>query len=162
MALVVVATRLSDGAEHRFRAGPLEPALLASCAIPGLFPPVTIAGEGYIDGGVTANAPIAAAVAAGAQRCIVFDLWSPLDCGPRGRTIFHVALRAVQIMGRQRTLFELACPPGGLEVLHVPLVCDRPVPLDDLSQTDHLIEVGHRTAVDALTSVRRPPAPPPA
>lgn len=32
--------------------GPLVPALLASCAVPGLFPPVSIDGEAYRDGGV--------------------------------------------------------------------------------------------------------------
>lgn len=156
--LVVVATRLDDGSEHRFTRGPLEPALMASCAIPGMFPPVDIDGHGFIDGAVTAGAPIGAAIDAGARTCIVFDLWSPLDCGRRGRSVFHVAQQAVQIMGRQRTLYELACPPPEIEMVHVPLPCEQPVPLDDLTRSDDLIRTGYdlgRAAIEPFLSKAR-------
>lgn len=42
-------------------------AILASAAIPGLFPRVDIEGEPYVDGGVAANAPIQPAMTAGAE-----------------------------------------------------------------------------------------------
>ncbi|MGH9081157.1 MAG: patatin-like phospholipase family protein [Acidimicrobiales bacterium] len=56
-ALWVCASRRSDGARVVFgRAGspsaPLAAAVLASCAIPGYFAPVTIGGVEYFDGGV--------------------------------------------------------------------------------------------------------------
>ncbi|MDP9398667.1 MAG: patatin-like phospholipase family protein, partial [Actinomycetota bacterium] len=38
--------------EHWFVRGPLVPAVLASCAVPGLLPPVRIAGRHYLDGGL--------------------------------------------------------------------------------------------------------------
>jgi predicted acylesterase/phospholipase RssA len=41
--------------------------LLASAAIPGIFPPVQIAGETYVDGGVVLNTPLAPAIEAGAD-----------------------------------------------------------------------------------------------
>jgi len=40
--------------------------IMASAAIPGLFPPVTVAGEFYVDGGTVMNTPLKCAIEAGA------------------------------------------------------------------------------------------------
>jgi len=42
-------------------------ALRASCAIPGIFPPVTIAGVNYADGGLVVNTPLKPAIDCGAR-----------------------------------------------------------------------------------------------
>src|ERR1700687_2518939 len=63
--LAVVATDLNAGKPAVFRAGELTPALLASTAIPGLFPSVRIAEREYLDGGVVDNPPLNVAVEAG-------------------------------------------------------------------------------------------------
>jgi NTE family protein len=52
-----VATDLATGKATAFDSGPLIPALLASSAIPGMLPPVTINGRRYIDGLASANLP---------------------------------------------------------------------------------------------------------
>ncbi|MBI3969100.1 MAG: patatin-like phospholipase family protein [Chloroflexi bacterium] len=58
--LTVVATRARDGAPVFLREGPLVPAVLASAAIPLIFPPVLIDGEYLVDGGVSCPVPEAA------------------------------------------------------------------------------------------------------
>src|SRR5699024_10762152 len=45
-------------------------AVTASCAIPGVFPPVEMAGEHYVDGGIRANLPTDIAYGLGARRVI--------------------------------------------------------------------------------------------
>ena len=62
----VVATDLETGAAVLLSQGDPTPALLASCAIPGIFPPVEIDGRRYIDGGVSAVTAIPEAVLLGA------------------------------------------------------------------------------------------------
>ncbi len=52
-------------------------ALLASCAIPGVFPPVEIDGRTLIDGSVADDQPIAAAAALGADEIYVLPTPSP-------------------------------------------------------------------------------------
>src|SRR5690242_17576547 len=47
-----VAASIERAAEHWFTSGPLEEAILASCAVPGLLPAVEIDGEHFIDGGI--------------------------------------------------------------------------------------------------------------
>src|SRR5436305_6555519 len=52
IAFQCVAASVERAAEHWFADGPLADAVLASCAVPGIFPPVPIDGEHFIDGGI--------------------------------------------------------------------------------------------------------------
>lgn len=54
----VVAVRLSDGQRMVFDSGELVPAIMASTAIPGIFPPYRIGEELYVDGGVLEYLPV--------------------------------------------------------------------------------------------------------
>ncbi|GIU84581.1 MAG: hypothetical protein KatS3mg008_1356 [Acidimicrobiales bacterium] len=153
--LTIVATALEDGSEVRFSSGRIEPVLLASCAVPGMFPPVQIDGRWFVDGAVTANTPVSAAIEAGAQGCVVFDLWSPIACSAKGRDLFHLVQQSIQIMGRQRTLFELSCPLANVQIHHVSFVCDKPIPLDDLSHTAELLRMGYEIGRSIRSARRR-------
>src|SRR5262249_51635159 len=64
--LHVVAPDLAPGGPVLLSAGDSVTALLATCAFPGVFPPVTIAGRRLIDGGVSADTPILQAESLGA------------------------------------------------------------------------------------------------
>jgi len=55
--LTITATNLTKGKADYFTAGPLMPAVLASCCVPVLFNPVQVNGEVYVDGGITDNLP---------------------------------------------------------------------------------------------------------
>jgi NTE family protein len=68
---VAVATDLATGEPVALDRGPLEPALRASIALPGLLPPVTIAGRCLVDGSLSANLPVAEAVRRGAT-----EIWA--------------------------------------------------------------------------------------
>ncbi|NHI20650.1 patatin-like phospholipase family protein [Phycicoccus endophyticus] len=70
---------------------PLERAVAASCAVPGVFPAVEVAGRRYVDGGLRtiANADLAA----GHARVLVL---SPYPVGPRMRDLPRMQLRALR------------------------------------------------------------------
>jgi NTE family protein len=72
--LAVVATDLNAGKPAVFRSGALTPALLASTAIPGLFPSVRISDREHLDGGVVNNTPLNIAVADGAKEILGISL----------------------------------------------------------------------------------------
>jgi len=55
--LYVVATDFWSGKEVIFSSGDLQPALMASMAIPGVFSPVVINGRVLVDGGIVNNVP---------------------------------------------------------------------------------------------------------
>jgi predicted acylesterase/phospholipase RssA len=65
------AASIERAAARYFEYGPLIPAVLASCATPGLFPPYQIGEEHFVDGGVVESAPISRALSLGAQTVFV-------------------------------------------------------------------------------------------
>lgn len=77
-----VATDLATGHAVAHDEGALIPALLASSAIPGVLPPVSIEGRVYIDGLASANLPAKLAVHRGAGTVVVLGTGSravPVD-----------------------------------------------------------------------------------
>lgn len=66
-----MATDLATGEAVAFDRGPLEPALEASIAIPGLLAPVNLDGRYLVDGSLSANLPVAEARRLGAT-----EIWA--------------------------------------------------------------------------------------
>ncbi|NYI04871.1 patatin-like phospholipase family protein [Allostreptomyces psammosilenae] len=71
LPLTVTAVDVLTGDPVYLDRGPLIPALLASSALPGIFPPVEIDGRWLIDGGLAAHTPVTRAVDQGADRVFV-------------------------------------------------------------------------------------------
>ena len=69
--LHVMATDLATGAPVMLSSGDALGALLASTAIPGIFPPVQLGGRLLVDGGIAADTPISQAVQLGADTVYV-------------------------------------------------------------------------------------------
>lgn len=69
-----VATDLRDRSTVVLADGDLARAVRASSAIPLVFPPVVVGAAILVDGGLSANIPVAEARAAGAERVIVSDV----------------------------------------------------------------------------------------
>src|SRR5438067_5301375 len=74
LPLAVVATDLNAGKPAVFRSGDLTPALLASTAIPGIFPMVRVNDREHLDGGVVENTPLNIAVDDGAKEILAISL----------------------------------------------------------------------------------------
>lgn len=73
--LTVTTTCLDCGAARHHDRGPLEDLLVASCSLPGLFPPVALpGGHLHVDGGVVCGVPLGAALAAAAPDDVVYVL----------------------------------------------------------------------------------------
>jgi NTE family protein len=56
--LLLTATDLDSGELIQLQQGPLLPAVMATCAFPGVFPPVEFDGRLLVDGGVLNNLPV--------------------------------------------------------------------------------------------------------
>lgn len=67
----IVASDMLSGHEVVLSSGSVVDAVLASAAIPGVFPPVQIGERLLVDGGVANNTPISSAIRLGATRIIV-------------------------------------------------------------------------------------------
>lgn len=94
----VVATDATTGEEVVLSSGSAVEAVLASAAIPGVFPPVEIGGRFLVDGGIANNTPISTAVALGARRIVVLPAGfaCALDAPPR--SALGMALHAISLL----------------------------------------------------------------
>jgi NTE family protein len=145
----VVTTSLTDGRERWIGHGPAVEAILASSAIPSIFPAVTIDGDLLVDGGVVNNVPISRAIAAGCDRIYVL-LCGPLHYHPRPPTRpAEAALTAFFVAIHARFVRELASLPPGIEVIVFSGGGEPSGQYRDFSGTAALIEEG-RAEVSAV------------
>jgi NTE family protein len=113
-----VAASIERAAEHWFVEGVLSDVVLASCAVPGVLPPVAIGDEHFIDGGIVNSIPVARAVALGARTIYVLQvgrLERPLR---PPRWPWEVGLVAFEVARRHRFASDLTSLPDGVR-LHV-------------------------------------------
>jgi NTE family protein len=115
-----VAASIERAQEHWFSRGPVVDAVLASCAVPGLFPAVRVNGHHYLDGGIVNSIPVGRAVALGARTVYVLQVGRierPLSAPTRP---WEVAMVAFEIARRHRFAREVADLPDGVAVHVLP------------------------------------------
>src|SRR5205807_3168498 len=97
--LTLVAFDLGTGSETVLSEGPAVDAIVASCSIPGIFPPVAIGDQLLVDGGVVNNTPIRHAVELGAQRVYVLPTQElPYAQPARARTALDAAIYGLGLL----------------------------------------------------------------
>jgi len=103
----VTATNLYTGRKHVFSEGPVSDAVLASTAIPGMFEPMRIDGQAYIDGGVVANLDLETAIELGSREILAIDLSHCFEL-LEPQSVAGVITRTVDIVMRDRVERDMA------------------------------------------------------
>jgi NTE family protein len=157
----VITTDLKNGRAVVLSSGPAIPALLASTAIPGVFPPVTIGRRDLVDGGVANHTPIAAAVELGASRVVVLPIGYPWVRNQPSNAL-GMALHALARFVEQRLEAEVHAHRNAAEILVLPTVEAVAVSPADFSRTPDLIKLAYRSSRRYLAAAARPAARKPA
>ncbi len=146
----VVATSLTDGRERWFTYGPAAETVLASAAMPAIFPPIEIEGEQYIDGGVVNNVPIQRAIDAGATRIVVLLCSSPVYAPATSRRPIEAVINALFTSIHARFPRDMARLPEGVEVILCAGSESAVRDFDDFSTTEALIAHGREEASEVV------------
>lgn len=158
----VITTDLRSGKAVVISSGPAVPALLASTAIPGVFPPVTIGRRDLVDGGVAFHTPIAAAIELGAERVVVLPIGYPWVRNQPSNAL-GMALHALARFVEQRLEAEVHAYRGSAEIIVLPTVDALAVSPADFSHTQDLIKLAYRSSRRHLAAASaRPPSVKPA
>jgi NTE family protein len=154
--LGMVATELDHGGEELFTSGRIMEPLLASSAMPGVFPPVKIGDKSYIDGGVVNNVPISPAVTMGARTIYVMNSTSHQhQRRPLLRPIDYM-LHAFTLARSQRYVIEQAFLTERVRLVLLPSGhIDFYVPFASMIHTEQLIEVGYTSTKEFLSGEKR-------
>ena len=151
-----VAASIENTTERWFSSGSLVDAVLASSAVPALFPPVEIDGEHYYDGGLVDSVPLSRAVELGADTVYVLQVGrieSPLRPPER---LYEAALISFEIARRHRFMTTMQNLPENVAVHLLPT--GSPVAWDDRRQLswkdtggiEDRMTIAYRATVDYL------------
>lgn len=151
-----VAACIETARAQWFGSGPLAPAVLASCAVPGLLPPVRIADRHYVDGGLVHSIPVGRAVELGATTIFVLQVGRIERPLAVPRWPWEVGTVAFEIARRHRFTEEMASLPAHLDV-HVLPSGETAAPLSsvryrDTSRVRQRIASAYRASRDHLAA----------
>jgi NTE family protein len=157
--LRVVATDLDSGEEVVLAQGPLRPALLASTALPGVFPFVAHDGRRLVDGGVVNTVPLWHALSGPVDQVYVMNVTGTLHDRAL-RSPLDVVMASFAHSRNQRFELELRQSHPGVDVIVMPRPRDTR-DLFDFSGAEALIDEAYDLASRALDGLEVPVEPTP-
>jgi NTE family protein len=136
----VVATDVMTGEEVLLSHGDPVDAVLASAAIPAVFPAVPVEGRFLVDGGIADNAAVSQAVHLGAH--VVYVLPTGYACALERppTTPLSSALQALTLLIEQRLVLEVAHFADQVDIRVLPPLCPLSVSSTDFRQGALLVE----------------------
>lgn len=141
--LAVVATEVTTGREVVLTEGPAIDAVMASAALPGVFPPVEVDGHLLMDGGVVNNSPISVARSLGATRIYVLPTGYACALEAAPRTPLGMAMHAVTVAIARRLVQdvqEMQAQPDCVDLRVAPPLCPMSVSPIDFRSAARLVE----------------------
>ena len=143
--LHVIACDVLTGGEVRLSSGPLIEAVLASAAIPGIFPPVEVQGRLLIDGGVANNTPISHALDLRPSHVYILPTGGPCELTAPPRGALGMLIHATSLLVAQRFAGE-AMTLSGSRVTILPPPCPIRVQPTDFGHASDLIDRAYEDA----------------
>ena len=130
--------------------GSLVDAVLASSAIPSVYPSVVIDGVRYRDGAIVNDVPISRAVDYGATTVYVLYVGSFDRPRKEARRPADVAVDAYWIARRHRFTRDLNSLPPTVDAFLLPTGEPPNFPFNDFSHSEELIDNAYRASTAAL------------
>lgn len=146
-----VAASVEHAVSHWFSSGPLPEAIAASCAVPGMFPPMRIGDEHFLDGGLVHSIPVGRAVTLGATEIYVLQVGRVEQSLTPPKWPWQVAQVTFEIARRHRYLEELASVPGHIKVHVLPTGADESPSVSMLHMNRAFVEARTARAYDAAS-----------
>jgi NTE family protein len=147
-----VAANLMNGRGVLISTGGLTTGVLASCAIPGLLPPVEHEGRQLVDGSLARHAGIAQAVDLGASDIYVLPTGAPCALPRAPRSAIGVALHSLTLLLDQRLIHEIAVVQAGTTIRLLPPLCPLAVSAADFGHAKELIARAHQSSLEWIDS----------
>ena len=119
--------------------GNLIDAVLASSAIPGVFPAVEINGQSLVDGMVAAETPIATAIGLGARTLVVLPCGFACAAKSVARSALGRAMHAITLLGAHQLRRDYERYSAAATIHIVPPICPQEQSSHDYSRGAHLI-----------------------
>ncbi|MGD9339114.1 MAG: patatin-like phospholipase family protein [Syntrophobacterales bacterium] len=153
ISTAIVATEFLSGSPAILSEGDLVRNVLASTAIPMIFPSVTVDNRQLVDGGIVAHVPLAQAEMLGGSTLVVFDAGYPCKLSRSPRGSIERAIHFLTLMLHRQSFGLLSGLHGNITVIYLPAPCPLDVPAYDFSQGSRLISAGFKSASSFLSKL---------
>ncbi|HEX6393891.1 MAG TPA: patatin-like phospholipase family protein [Acidimicrobiales bacterium] len=148
--LRVIATDLETGEPVVLRRGEIVPALLASSAIPGIFPTVQIGGRTLVDGAMVANTPVGQAEELNPSDIYVLCTMPARGSGPPANALGTLQrAMTLSFQQEQRRVLAEAATRRAVHVIPAPEVAGQ-ISGIDFNSTRRLISEAYELARNCL------------
>ncbi len=129
---------------------PVAEAVLASCSLPGIFPPRCIDGRAYVDGAVVENLPVSVAAAVGEGPILAVNVAATSVLRSNTETAGFAAtyIRGLEIVMQTQIEDQLRDWKGPPLVLVQPKV--EHISMFAFDRTEELLEAGYRATLQTL------------
>lgn len=154
----VGATDVLTGKEVLLSKGSAVDAVLASTAIPAVFPPLPLDGRYLMDGGAVNNNPVSHAVELGADQVWVLPTGYACALTSPPRSAIGVALQALTLLVNHRLAADVERYRDLVDLRVVPALCPLRVSPADFGKARELIDAAYASTRDWLAA-GCPPAP---
>jgi NTE family protein len=154
LPFAAVTMDASTASPHVIDEGTLLPALLASAAIPGIFPPVHHDGLTLYDGGVVANVPLRQAMDMGARSLVVLDCTFPGHLIPLPESFAETLLFTAMASMRFQAALEAPRVAERIPVVYLPGPAACRCSPFNFDSTDVLIEEAYEAALSFLKNLK--------
>lgn len=145
---VAISTRLATGDAVAFNRGNAGKVVRASSSIPGVFYPVQIGGQEYVDGDLKKPVPVSVAREMGADIVIAVDISQQPKDNPPPQDIIDILTQSIRIMRQSILAHELETA----QIVIRPAIGITPE-IDAASKL-HLIKIGEDAAIAAIPQIR--------
>ena len=155
-----VATDVLGVREVWFASGPLIEPILASAALPAVYPAVEIHGVRYLDGAIVDDVPMGRAVELAARTIYVLQVGAFSRPRPEPRRPLDVAIQSYWIARHHRFKRELAAMPPDVVVHLLPTGQTPAMRYNDFTRSAELISLAYEASSDYLAGRPARPALP--
>lgn len=151
--LRITATDFDDGVSVVFDSGPVVDAIMASTALPGIFPPYKVGDRLFLDGALSDQLPLKAALEAGARTLYVMavSVASPPPDRRSPPAILRHSLTILLFPRIRLDALELPSEPETVRIIQMPSVRTQ-VSLWDMSRHDELIRLAYDVTKEFLAA----------
>lgn len=136
----LVATDVRSGEEVLLSSGDAVTAVMASAAIPAVFPAVPLDGRHLVDGGIADNCAVMQAVSLGADRIYVLPSGYACALDRPPATALGSALQALTLLIEQRLILDVAHAAALVDLRLLPPLCPLAVSSIDFRHGGELVD----------------------
>ena len=143
----LVATDLMSGRDVLISEGSVVTGVLASAAIPGVFPPVRLGGRLLVDGALAPHAGVTQAMALGAEVVYLLPTGTPCALAEPPRSAAAMVLHSLTLLLEQRAIHDVATMAGEVAIRVLPPLCPLAVSAIDFGRAAELIGRARRSTL---------------